>query len=186
MEQIKEIIDELKSGLEKNIKHTEVEFSRIRAGKAMPEMLDGVLVEYYGTPTPLSQVANVSAPEARTLTIQPWERSLIGEIERSIINSNLGFNPQNDGDMIRINIPPLTEQRRLELIKAAKNEAENSKIGIRSLRKDANEQIKKAQKDGVAEDLAKEGESQVQKLIDAYIVKIDELFVHKEKEIKTI
>jgi ribosome recycling factor len=186
MEQIKVIIDELKSGLEKNIKHTEVEFSRIRAGKAMPEMLDGVLVEYYGTPTPLSQVANVSAPEARTLTIQPWERSLISEIERSIINSNLGFNPQNDGDMIRINIPPLTEQRRLELIKAAKNEAENSKIGIRSLRKDANEQIKKAQKDGVAEDLAKEGETQVQKLIDAYIVKIDELFVLKEKEIKTI
>lgn len=186
MEQIKVIIDELKSGLEKNIKHTEVEFSRIRAGKAMPEMLDGVLVEYYGTPTPLSQVANVSAPEARTLTIQPWERSLISEIERSIINSNLGFNPQNDGDMIRINIPPLTEQRRLELIKAAKNEAENSKIGIRSLRKDANEQIKKAQKDGVAEDLAKEGETQVQKLIDAYIVKIDELFVFKEKEIKTI
>ncbi len=186
MEQIKVIIDELKSGLEKNIKHTEVEFSRIRAGKAMPEMLDGVLVEYYGMPTPLSQVANVSAPEARTLTIQPWERSLIGEIERSIINSNLGFNPQNDGEMIRINIPPLTEQRRLELIKAAKNEAENSKIGIRSLRKDANEQIKKAQKDGVAEDLAKDGETQVQKLIDAYIVKIDELFVLKEKEIKTI
>lgn len=186
MEQVKEILDGLKSGLEKNIRHTQVEFGRIRAGKAQPEMLEGVMVDYYGAPTPLSQVANISAPEARTLTIQPWEKKLVGDIERAIINSNLGFNPQNDGDMIRINIPPLTEQRRLDLIKAVKQEAEQSKIGIRSSRKDANEALKKAQKEGVAEDLVKDGENQVQKLVDQYIEKVDFMVVEKEKEIKTI
>jgi ribosome recycling factor len=186
MEQVKSILDELKSSLEKNIQHTQVEFSRIRAGKAMPEMLDGVLVEYYGAPVPLHQVANISAPEARTLMIQPWEKKIISDIERAIINSNLGLNPQNDGEMIRINIPPLTEQRRLELIKTAKQESENSKIGIRSLRKDANEQLKKSQKDGVAEDIVKDAENTVQKLVDTYIAKIEDLLAQKEKEIKTI
>lgn len=186
MEQIKSIVEQLKANLEKNIKHTQVEFSRIRAGKASPEMLEGVLVEYYGAMTPLSQVANVSAPEARMLSIQPWERHIINDIERAIINSNLGFAPQNDGQSIRINIPPLTEQRRLDLVKASKLESENSKVGIRSLRKDAMEQLKKAQKDGVAEDLVKDAENQVQKLIDGYIAKIDALLVEKEKEIKTI
>jgi ribosome recycling factor len=186
MEDVKTILDDFKQSMEKNIRHTEVEFSRIRAGKASPEMLEGVLVEYYGNPTPLHQVANVSAPEARTLLIQPWERSVLQDIERAIINSNLGFNPQNDGETIRINIPPLTEQRRLELIKAAKQESENSKIGIRSSRKEANERLKKAQKDGLAEDLVKEGEAKVQKLTDEFIAKIEALLVVKEKEIKTI
>lgn len=186
MEQVKTIMEALKAGLEKNIGHTRNEFTKIRAGKAQPDMLDGVMVEYYGAPTPIHQVANVSAPEARTLMIQPWERKVLSDIERAIINSNLGFNPQNDGESIRINIPPLTEQRRLELIKSVKQEGEHSKIGIRSLRKEANESLKKAQKEGVAEDLVKDAENQVQKLVDQYIDKIEAMIVEKEKEIKTI
>lgn len=186
MEQIKEILEELKSGLEKNICHTQGELGRIRAGKAQPEMLERVMVEYYGTQTPIHQVANISAPETRTLTIQPWDKGIIGDIERAIINSNLGLNPQNDGEMIRINIPPLTEQRRVELVKMAKQETENSKIGIRSLRKDANERLKNAQKEGAAEDSVKEAETQVQKLVDSYIERIESLLVEKEKEIKTV
>lgn len=186
MEQIKEILEELKSGLEKNIRHTQGELGRIRAGKAQPEMLERVMVEYYGTQTPIHQVANISAPETRTLTIQPWDKGIIGDIERAIINSNLGLNPQNDGEMIRINIPPLTEQRRVELVKMAKQETENSKIGIRSLRKDANECLKNAQKEGAAEDSVKEAETQVQKLVDSYIERIESLLVEKEKEIKTV
>jgi ribosome recycling factor len=186
MEQVKTIMEALKAGLEKNIAHTRSEFTKIRAGKAQPDMLDGVMVEYYGAPTPLNQVANVSAPEARTLVIQPWERKVLSDIERAIINSNLGFNPQNDGESIRINIPPLTEQRRLDLIKSVKQEGEHSKIGIRSLRKEANESLKKAQKEGVAEDLVKDAETQVQKLVDQFIDKIEVMIVEKEKEIKTI
>lgn len=186
MEQIKAILEELKSGLEKNIRHTQGELSRIRAGKAQPEMLERVMVEYYGTQTPINQVANVTAPEVRTLTIQPWDKSIIADIERAIINSNLGLNPQNDGEIIRINIPPLTEERRLELIKMVKQETENSKIGIRSLRKDANEKLKSAQKEGAAEDSVKDAESHVQKLVDQYIERIDTLLAEKEKEIKTV
>lgn len=186
METVQEIIEDLQTKLDKNIEHTRSEFRRIRAGKASPEMLEGVLVEYYGAPTPLTQVANISAPEARTLSIQPWEKHIISDIERAIINSNLGFNPQSDGEIIRIHIPPLTEQRRLDLIKMAKQESENSKIGIRSLRKDANERLKKAQKEGLAEDLAKDGEAKVQKMVDQYIEKVESLLRDKEAEIKTI
>ncbi|MCK9480565.1 MAG: ribosome recycling factor [Bacteroidia bacterium] len=186
MEKIRSIIEELKSGLEKNIRYTQSELNRIRAGKAQPEMLERVMVDYYGAQTPINQVANVSAPESRTLTIQPWDKSIIGEIERAIINSNLGLNPQNDGEMIRINIPPLTEQRRIELVKTAKQEAENSKIGIRNLRKEANESLKNAQKEGASEDEVKDAEAQVQKLVDHYIDKIDAVLADKEKEIKTI
>lgn len=186
MEKIRSIIEELKSGLEKNIRYTQSELNRIRAGKAQPEMLERVMVDYYGAQTPINQVANVSAPESRTLTIQPWDKSIIGEIERAIINSNLGLNPQNDGEMIRINIPPLTEQRRIELVKTAKQEAENSKIGIRNLRKEANESLKNAQKEGASEDEVKDAEAQVQKLVDHYIDKIDAVLSDKEKEIKTI
>jgi ribosome recycling factor len=176
-EDLKEVLNRLRENLDKNINHTKNEFSRIRAGKAVPEMLEGVMVEYYGNPTPLNQVANVSAPEARTLVIQPYERTIIQDIEKSIIDANLGFAPQNDGHVIRITLPP---------VKNAKLESENSKVGIRALRKDANEKIKRIQKDGAPEDEAKEAEVQVQKLIDSYSEEIDKLLVEKEKDIMTI
>lgn len=181
-----EVFEELEGALKKNIDHTHNEFAKLRAGKANPKSLDGVMVEYYGNPTPLNQVANVSAPDARTLVIQPWEKSLLADIETAIINSNLGYNPNNDGDFVRINIPMLTEERRKELVKRVKAEAENSKIGIRNLRKDANEQIKKLKSEGLSEDEAKIAEDQVQKLIDNYIAKVDQITLEKEKEIMTV
>lgn len=186
MTTVKEVIDHLKELLEKNMHHTSAEFSRIRAGKASPNMLDGVLVDYYDTATPLSQVANVGTPDARTITIQPWDKSLIKAIETAIVNGNLGFAPQNDGELIRISVPPLNEERRKELVKVAKAEAEHSRVGIRNLRREAIEKIKKLQKDGISEDEAKLGEEEVQKTVDAHIAKTDALLVEKEKEILTV
>lgn len=186
MEQVEIAMSILDEGVEKCIQHTITEFLKIRAGKATPNMLDGVMVEYYGNPTPLNQVANVSIPDARTLAIKPWEKSIIPDIETAIINANLGFAPQNDGESIRINIPALTEERRKELVKSVKAEAENSKVSIRSLRKDANEEIKLAQKDGYSEDNAKDAESEIQKRVDAGIKKVDDLISQKEDEIMTI
>ena len=186
MSSVNEIIENLKSQLDKNLSHTSAEFHRIRAGKASPDMLDSVFVEYYGAQTPLAQVANVNTPDARTLMIQPWDKTLIRPIETAIINSNLGYAPQNDGEFIRIRIPPVTEDRRKELVKRAKSEADNSKVGIRNYRKDANEKIRKLKADGVSEDEMAEGEDRVQKLIDAYIKKTDDLFTNKEKEIMTV
>lgn len=183
---VSQIISELRGNLEKNLQHTLSEFNRLRAGKASPDMLGGVMVEYYGAMTPLAQLANVSTPDARTLVIQPWDKSLIRPVETAIINANLGFAPSNDGDTIRINIPPVTEERRRELVKLSKQEAEHGKVGIRNLRKEANEKIKKLQKDGLSEDDAKAGEEEVQKQIDAYIKKTDEAAVQKEKEIMTV
>ncbi len=170
MNTVSEIIENLKDLLEKNLSHTSTEFSRIRAGKANPAMLEAVMVEYYGAMTPLNQVANINTPDSRTLAIQPFDKSLIRPIETAIINGNLGFAPSNDGDVIRISIPPITEDRRKDLVKMAKNESENSKIGIRNLRKEANENIKKLQKDGLSEDDAKIGEDRVQKVIDDYSI----------------
>lgn len=186
MSTLNEVIDQLNDQLEKNLQHTATEFSRIRAGKSSPAMLESVMVEYYGALTPLSQVANVNTPDSRTLVIQPWDKSLIRPIETAIINSNLGFAPQNDGEFIRISIPPVTEERRKDLVKRAKAESENSKIGIRNLRKDANEKIKKLQKDGLSEDDVKLGEDRVQKIVDSYIKKTDDLLENKEKEIMTV
>lgn len=186
MATVKEVLQQLKDHLEKNLSHTHIEFTRIRAGKASPGMLDGVMVEYYGAPTPLNQVANVSTPDARTIAIQPWDKSLIRPVETAIINSNLGFAPQNDGEMIRINVPPLTEDRRRELVKMAKGESENSKVGIRNIRKDYMEKIKSMQKDGLSEDEARAGEEEIQKLIDVYIKKTEEVLAAKEKEIMTV
>lgn len=185
-ETTKEVLQELQEALDKNIDHTHGEFSKLRAGKANPRVLDGVMVDYYGNPTPLKQVANVSAPDARTLMIQPWEKSVLGDIETAIINSNLGYNPNSDGEMIRINIPMLTEERRKELVKKVKAEAENSKIGIRNLRKEANENIKELKNDGLSEDEAKSTEEQIQKVIDQYISKVDDITADKEKEIMTV
>ncbi|HYG14656.1 MAG TPA: ribosome recycling factor [Bacteroidia bacterium] len=186
MEDLKTILDDAKNTMDKCIVHTEAEFAKIRAGKAMPNMLDSVSVDYYGAPTPLSQAANISTPDARTIVVQPWDKSLIGAIEKAITDANLGLNPQNDGIVVRINVPPLTEERRKVLVKNVKNDAENARITIRNIRKDANERLKKSQKDGMAEDIAKDGEAKVQVLTDQYIKKIDELFAAKEKEIMTV
>ncbi|GAA5025944.1 ribosome-recycling factor [Marivirga lumbricoides] len=186
MEEIELVLEDTKDLMEKAIQHTKSELLKIRAGKASPSMLEGLMVKYYNNDTPISQVASVSTPDARTIVIKPWEKNVIGEIERAIINSDLGFNPQNDGDIVRINIPPLTEERRLNLSKQAKNEAEEGKISIRNARKDANDQLKKLQKEGTAEDDVKRAEEKVQALTDGYVKKIDEILEQKEKEIMTV
>ncbi len=186
MEEVKNILDQLQDQMNKAIAHLETELQKVRAGKASPSMLDGLYVDYYGTPTPLNQVASVNTPDARTLVVQPWEKTMIKPIEKSIIDANLGFAPQNDGSMIRISIPPQTEERRKELVKKAKAEGEHAKVGIRTFRKDANDNVKKAQKNGLPEDMAKDAEDKIQKLVDSYVVKIDKQLEVKEKEIMTV
>lgn len=185
-ELIKKQLADARANMEKAVEHTDNEFLKIRAGKASPAMLDGVVVEYYGAPTPLSQVGSVNTPDARTLVIQPWEKSLLVPIERAIMEANLGFNPQNDGSVIRINVPPLTEERRRDLVKRTKAEAENGKIAIRNIRKDTNEKIKKLKADNVSDDEIKTGEAEVQKLTDSYIAMVDQLTEAKEKDIMTV
>jgi ribosome recycling factor len=186
MEEVKNILDQLQDQMNKAIAHLESELQKVRAGKASPSMLDGLYVDYYGTPTPLNQVASVNTPDARTLVVQPWEKTMIKPIEKSIIDANLGFAPQNDGSMIRISIPPQTEERRKELVKKAKAEGEHAKVGIRTFRKDANDNVKKAQKNGLPEDMAKDAEDKIQKIVDSYVVKIDKQLEVKEKEIMTV
>jgi ribosome recycling factor len=185
-EDIKLVLEELKVHLEKSLHHVVSEIGKLRAGKAMPAMLDSVQVEYYGSKVPLSQVANVNTPDAKTLMVKPWEKSLLEEIERGIMYANLGLNPQNDGEQVIINVPPLTEERRMQLVKQAKGESEHGKIGLRSARKEAIDMIKMLQKDGLSEDLAKDAEGDVQKLVDEYNKKIDEAIAQKEQEIMTI
>jgi ribosome recycling factor len=177
------IIDSAKEDMEKAIAHLEKQLLNIRAGKASPAMLGSVRVDYYGSQTPLNQVANINTPDARTLSIQPFEKSLITAIEKGIMQANLGFNPMNNGDSVIINVPPLTEERRRELAKQAKAEAEDAKIGVRNDRKNANQEIKKLD---ISEDLQKSGEAEIQKLTDEYIKKIDKMFIVKEKEIMTV
>jgi len=180
------IMDDATESMDKAIKHLEVELTKIRAGKANPQILDGITVDYYGSSTPLNQVANVSVADARTLTIQPWEKNMIQPIERAIIAANIGINPQNDGQMIRLFLPPLTEERRKELVKRSAGEGEHAKVGIRNIRRDAIEAIKKLQKDGLSEDTAKDAEAEVQELTDKYIVLVDKHLATKEKEIMAI
>jgi ribosome recycling factor len=182
-EELKPVFDTLQEGLDKAITHAKQEFNKIRAGKAMPSMLDSVTVDYYGSHVPLSQVANISTPDARTIMVQPWEKSLLQEIEKAITTGNLGFNPQNDGEQVIISVPVLTEERRVQLVKRVKIEAEQAKIGLRSARKDANEAIKKLKNDGLSEDMAKTAEADVQKQVDGYSTKIDGLVSEKEGEI---
>ena len=160
--------------------------AHIRAGKANPKILDGIRVDYYGSPAPISNVANISVPDARTITITPWEKRMFKEIERAIINSEVGITPENNGEVIRLSIPPLTEERRKQLVKQSKNEAEQAKISIRNARRDAIEGLKKAIKDGMPEDVEKDAEAKVQKMHDQYMKKIDEVFAAKEKEILTV
>ncbi|MBU2927884.1 ribosome recycling factor [Winogradskyella psychrotolerans] len=182
-EDIKFIIDTTKEAMDAALKHLAKQFTNIRAGKASPAMLGSVMVDYYGSQTPLSQVANVNTPDGRTITVQPWEKNMLQEIERGIMIANLGFNPMNNGDTIIINVPPLTEERRRNLAKQAKAEAEDAKIGIRNARKDANHEIKDSD---VSEDLQKNAELDIQKLTDTYVKKIDETLDIKEKEIMTV
>ena len=186
MEEIELYLDEAKELMQKAVDHTAAELVKIRAGKAMPNLLDGVFVNYYGSPTPLSQVSSVTTPDARTLAIKPFERNLISEIEKAIINSDLGLAPQNNGEIIILTIPALTEERRLQLVKNAKGECETGKISIRTVRKDTNESLRKLQKEGASEDAVKRAEDQVQKFTDAYSAKIDELLSKKDVDIMKV
>lgn len=172
--------------MNKAISHLETELTKIRAGKANPQMLDGIMVDYYGSPTPINQVGNISVMDARTLTIQPWEKNMLQPIERAIINSNIGINPQNDGVLIRLFLPPLTEERRRELVKRCQGEGEHSKVAIRNIRRDAIESIKKSQKNGLSEDAAKDAEADIQNVTDRFIALVDKHLASKEKEIMAV
>jgi len=186
MEEIELYLDDAKDTMEGAIKHLIIELGKIRAGKASPQMLDGLQIEYYGSMTPLQNVATINTPDARTIAIRPFEKKIINEIEKAIRNGNLGFAPSNDGEMIRISVPPLNEERRRELVKRAKNEIETAKINIRNIRQDANNSLRKLTKEGVAEDLIKVSEDRVQKLTDGFISKVEQIFNAKEKEIMEV
>ena len=185
-EELDLIFDELKSSNEKTLGHLENELTKVRAGKATPAMLNGVMVEYYGSMTPLQQVANVNTVDARTIVVQPWEKSMLNEIARGIINANLGLNPQNNGEQLMIAVPLLTEERRRELVKRSKTEGENAKVGVRNHRKDAMDMIKDLKNDGLSEDMAKGAEEEVQQITNRFIKKIDDILEVKEKDIMTI
>ncbi len=185
-EEIELILDTTKESMQRSIEHLEKALLKIRAGRANPSMLDSVKVDYYGSLTPLSQVSNINTPDARTLSVQPWEKSLIQEIEKAIMNANLGFNPMNNGESVIVSIPPLTEERRRDLVKMAKAEAEDSRIGIRTARKDANDELKKLEKDGLPEDTVKDLTQEIQDLTDAYIKKVDNHLTRKEEDIMKI
>jgi ribosome recycling factor len=172
--------------MKKAISHLETELTKIRAGKANPQMLDGIMVDYYGNPTPINQVGNISVLDARTLSIQPWEKNMLQPIERAIIASNIGINPQNDGVNIRLFLPPLTEERRRELVKKCHAEGENTKVSVRNIRREAIEGIKKLQKTGLSEDAAKDAEAEVQEITNKFILMVDKHLVTKEKEIMAI
>lgn len=184
MEDIDLIINEAADSMKRSIVHLEKELLKIRAGRANPANLEGVMVEYYGAMTPLSQVANVSTPDARTLSVQPWEKGLIPDIEKAILNANLGLNPQNNGEMVIINIPPLTEERRRELVKRARAEGEEAKISIRNARKDANDMLKDL--DGISEDLVKDAEERVQSVTNKNASKVDDIINNKEADIMKV
>jgi len=186
MEEIELYLDDAKDTMEGAIKHLIIELGKIRAGKATPQMLEGLQIEYYGSMTPLQNVATINTPDARTIAIRPFEKKIINDIEKAIRNGNLGFAPSNDGEMIRISVPPLNEERRRELVKRAKNEIETAKINIRNIRQDANNSLRKLTKEGAAEDLIKLSEDRVQKLTDGFISKVEQIFNAKEKEIMEV
>ncbi len=185
-EELQKISTEAESGMKKAINHLEIELSKIRAGKATPSILEGINVDYYGAPTPISQVANVQVLDSRTISIQPWEKSMLALIERSIMAANIGITPQNDGVNIRLFMPPLTEERRRELFKKASGEGEQSKVAIRNIRRDHIEQVKKLQKDGMSEDICKGAEDSIQALTDKHIALVEKHLEAKEKEIMTV
>ena len=185
-EDISTLIAGAEDQMKKAINHLEAELTKIRAGKANPQMLDNLVVDYYGSPMPINQVANISVMDARTLTIQPWEKNMLQPIERAIINGNIGVTPQNDGVIIRLFLPPLTEERRKELVKKCQAEGEHSKIAVRNIRRDAIESIKKMQKSGLSEDAAKDSEADIQQVTDKFISLIDKHLTSKEKEIMAV
>lgn len=185
-DEVSVIIEVASESMEGSLEHLQKELAKIRTGKASPNMISGIVVPYYGSPTPLGQVANVSTADARTLVIQPWEKNMLAPIEKSIFESNLGLTPQNDGEIIRINIPPLTEERRKEMVKLAKELGENAKVSIRSARRDAMDGIKKATKDGYPEDAGKRKEQEVQQITDDFSGRIEKMIEVKEKDIMTI
>lgn len=185
-DEITEILNEASASMRRAIDFFEIELVKIRAGKASASILDGLSIDYYGNPTPIDQVANISVMDARTITIQPWEKKMLQPIEKAIIAANIGINPQNDGNIIRLFLPPLTEERRKEFVKKSNSEGEQAKIVIRNIRRDAIEQVKKAQKEGVSEDAAKEAEAAIQEITDNNIVLIDKYLSVKEKEIMSV
>jgi ribosome recycling factor len=185
-QEIQNILNGIKDKMNKAVAHLEAELIKVRAGKANPQMLDGIYIDYYGVNTPLNGVGTINTPDARTLVIQPWEKNMLQPIEKAILASNIGLTPQNDGTIIRINIPPLTEERRKDLVKQAKAYAEHAKVAVRTVRKDANDEVKKLQKNGLPEDVAKDAESKIQQITDQFITKIDEHLAKKEKEIMTV
>lgn len=186
VEDLNEIYNDLRNSNEKTLDHLGNELLKVRAGKATPSMLHGVMVDYYGSPTPIQQISNISTLDARTITVQPFEKALLNDIAKGILIANLGLNPQNNGESILINVPPLTEERRRDLVKKAKSEGENAKIGIRNNRKDALDFLKELKNDGLSEDFIKDAETQIQTITDGFIKKIDENLDLKEKDIMTI
>lgn len=172
--------------MEKALKHLAIELTKIRAGKASVQMLDGIQVDYYGAVTPLNQVATVNTPDARTIVVKPFEKKLIGEVEKAIRNSNVGLAPNNDGEQIRLSVPPLTEERRRDLLKKVKQEVETAKVNVRNIRKDTNDSIRKLTKEGISEDAVKIGEERVQKLTDSFTTRVDEVYEAKEKDILVV
>lgn len=184
--EVKDYLENAQESMELAVEYLDDTLSHIRAGKASPKLIDGIRVNYYGSMAPISNVANVSVPDARTIAITPWEKPMIKEIEKAIINSDLGITPENNGEVIRLSIPPLTEERRKNLVKQSKAEAENAKVSVRNARREAIEGLKKEVKNGMSEDVEKDGEAEVQKLHDKYMKKIDEVFAAKEKEILTV
>jgi ribosome recycling factor len=185
-EEVSFVIDEAAEGMNNALIHLDKEFQKIRAGKASPAMLEGVRVDYYGNMTPIDQVSNINTPDPRQIIVQPWEKSMLGPIEKAIMAANLGFNPQNNGEVLRISVPPLTEERRKDLVKKAKAEVESAKVTIRSIRRTALDSGKKLEKDGVPEDEIKQLEKEIQALTDKFTEKADKLFEHKEKDIMTV
>ena len=186
VDELKNIKESAKEAMTKAINHLEAELVKVRAGKATPGLVDGIMVDYYGNPTPINQVGNISVTDARTLTIQPWEKNMLQPIERAIIAANIGINPQNDGNNIRLFMPPLTEERRRELVKKAQHEGEHSKVAIRSIRRDSMEHIKRLQKNGLSEDICKDAEKEVQDTTDRFITAVEKHLTSKEKEIMTV
>lgn len=184
--EVKEYLQNCEDAMEMAVEYLDDTLQHIRAGKASPKLLDSIRVDYYGTKSPIANVANISVPDARTIAITPWEKSMFREIEKAIINSDLGITPENNGEVIRISIPPLTEERRKQLVKQSKNEAENAKVSVRNARREAIEGLKKEVKQGLSEDIQKDAEGDIQKLHDKYIKKIDAVFAAKEKEILTV
>jgi ribosome recycling factor len=185
-EELSNITAHALESMDKAISHLEAELVKVRAGRANPNMFDGLVVDYYGNPTPINQVGNISVTDARTLVIQPWEKNMLQPIERAIIAANLGVTPQNDGLIIRIFLPPLTEERRKEIVKRVHQEGEHSKVAIRNIRRDAIEHIKRLKKDGLSEDLAKDSEDEVQEMTDKYIAIVDKHLAQKEKEVMSV